>query len=96
MKAILRTFVTMKMKSKPYHTPMRINEAVSRVGERVLRRFEAMKKSNWSKSIFLVVQAQIGLDKVNPVYIPCIKELLSYPESVGMIGIAICPFDWKN
>lgn len=54
--------------------------------EEAKARFESQMKSVWSRSIFFVVLAKVGLDEVNPEYIPCIKELLSYPESVGMIG----------
>ena len=49
-------------------------------------KFKAQMKSAWSQSIFFVVLVKVGLDEINAEYIPCIKELLTYPESVGMIG----------
>ncbi len=43
----------------------------------------------WKKSLLIVVLAKIGLEKPNPEYLPFIKELLSFPESIGMLGIII-------
>lgn len=40
----------------------------------------------WKKSLVIFLLAKIGIDKPNPEYHPFIKELLSYPESIGMIG----------
>lgn len=59
------------------------------VAEEAKAKFEAQMKSKWSRSIFFVLLAKVGLDGINSEYIPCIQELLSYPESVGMIGKTI-------
>lgn len=40
----------------------------------------------WKESLMIVVLAKIGLEKPNPEYLPYIKELLSFPESIGMLG----------
>lgn len=43
-------------------------------------------KERWKGSLLIVVMAKMGLDVPNPDYLPFVKEMLSYPESVGMIG----------
>ena len=48
--------------------------------------FEKLLRMKWKKSLIVYVLAKIGLEKPNDEYIPFIKEILSYPESVGMIG----------
>jgi len=48
--------------------------------------FEKLFKMKWKKSLVIYLLAKIGLDKPNPEYMPFMKELLSYPESIGMIG----------
>jgi cysteine protease ATG4 len=50
------------------------------------REIEKLLKHKWRDSLIIFILAKIGLDKPNPQYIPFIKDLLSYPESVGMIG----------
>lgn len=47
---------------------------------------ENLMKLKWHSSLLIFVMAKTGLDKPNPEYIPFIKELLAYPESIGMIG----------
>lgn len=47
---------------------------------------EHLLNKKWHSSLVLFVMTKIGLDKPNPEYMPFIKELLSYPESIGMIG----------
>jgi cysteine protease ATG4 len=51
-----------------------------------VKEMEKLLSKKWNSSLMIVFLAKIGLDKPNPVYLPFIKELLSYPESVGMIG----------
>ncbi len=48
--------------------------------------FDKLLGLKWRKSLILYVLAKIGMEKPNCEYIPFIKEILSYPESVGMIG----------
>ena len=48
---------------------------------------EKLLRMKWKKSLVVYVLAKIGLEKPNDEYVPFIKEMLSYPESVGMIGI---------
>jgi Peptidase family C54 len=43
-------------------------------------------KERWKSPLLLVVMAKMGLDTPNHDYLPFVKEMLSYPESVGMIG----------
>lgn len=50
------------------------------------REIEKLMSHKWKDSLIVFMLAKIGLDKPNPEYIPFIKDLLSYPESVGMIG----------
>ena len=52
---------------------------------------DKLLRHKWKKSLVLFVLAKIGLERPNPEYIPFIKELLSYPESVGMIGKKLTP-----
>ena len=47
---------------------------------------EKLLSMKWHSSLVLFIMTKIGLDKPNPEYIPFIKELLAYPESIGMIG----------
>lgn len=47
---------------------------------------EKLFNLKWTKSLVIYLLAKIGIEKPNPEYHPFIKELLSYPESVGMIG----------
>ena len=54
------------------------------------REIERLLSHKWRDSLVVFILAKIGLDKPNPHYVPFIKELLSYPESVGMIGKSIC------
>lgn len=61
-------------------------ESEEEANEEARAKFQAQMKSAWSRSIFFVLLAKVGLDEINSEYTPCIKELLSYPESVGMIG----------
>lgn len=49
--------------------------------------FEKLFNMKWKKSLVIYLLAKIGLDKPNPEYMPFLQELLSYPESIGMIGI---------
>jgi len=51
-----------------------------------IQEMEKLLNRKWTSSLMIVTLAKIGLDKPNPAYLPFIKELLSYPESVGMIG----------
>jgi len=47
---------------------------------------EKLLKIKWKQSLLIIVLAKIGLDRPNPEYLPFIKELLSFPECVGMLG----------
>lgn len=47
---------------------------------------EKLLSMKWHSSLVLFVMTKIGLDKPNPEYLPFIKELLTYPESIGLIG----------
>jgi len=47
---------------------------------------ENLLKYKWDGSLVIFILAKTGLEKPNPEYNPFIKELLSYPESVGMIA----------
>lgn len=51
--------------------------------------FEKLFNMKWKKSLVIYLLAKIGLDKPNPEYMPFLQELLSYPESIGMIGTAL-------
>lgn len=47
---------------------------------------EKYLKIKWKQPLLIVVFAKIGLSKPNPEYLPFIKEILTFPESVGMLG----------
>lgn len=51
------------------------------------KEIESLLKHKWDGSLAIFILAKTGLDKPNPEYIPFIKDLLSYPESIGMIGM---------
>ncbi|XP_071043438.1 cysteine protease ATG4D [Parasteatoda tepidariorum] len=38
------------------------------------------------KSLILFVSVRLGNDKINPFYIPCLKNLLTYEQCIGIIG----------
>ncbi|KAL5215992.1 hypothetical protein ABZP36_007393 [Zizania latifolia] len=42
-------------------------------------------QSAWS-SILLLVPLVLGLDKINPRYIPLLKETFTFPQSLGILG----------
>eukprot|EP00198_Chlamydomonas_reinhardtii_P001713 XP_001691049.1 autophagy protein [Chlamydomonas reinhardtii] len=37
-------------------------------------------------SLLLLVPLTLGMDKINPVYIPQLQQVLSWPQSVGIVG----------
>ena len=47
---------------------------------------QKLLKIKWKQSLLIIVLAKIGLERPNPEYLPFIKELLSFPESIGMLG----------
>jgi len=47
---------------------------------------DKMLNKKWNNSVAITVLAKIGLDEPNPEYWPFMKDLLSYPEFMGMIG----------
>ena len=50
------------------------------------KEIENLLKHKWDGSLAIFILAKTGLDKPNPAYTPFMKDLLSYPESIGMIG----------
>lgn len=56
------------------------------VDTKAFNEMERLKKLKWKGPLMFVVLAKIGLEKPNPEYFPCIKKLLSFPESLGIIG----------
>lgn len=41
--------------------------------------------SNW-KSLFILLPLRLGIDSINEVYIPSLKEIFQIPQSLGIIG----------
>ncbi|WOL05394.1 cysteine protease ATG4B isoform X1 [Canna indica] len=42
-------------------------------------------QSNWAP-ILLLVPLVLGLDKINPTYIPLLRETFTFPQSLGILG----------
>jgi len=44
------------------------------------------RTDEWKNSVFLFVASKTGLDAHNPIYLPTIKELLKFRQSLGILG----------
>ena len=42
-------------------------------------------QSKW-RGLILIVPVRLGSERLNPIYIPCVKQLLSHNNSLGIIG----------
>uniref|UniRef100_A0A7S3PFP9 Cysteine protease n=2 Tax=Aplanochytrium stocchinoi TaxID=215587 RepID=A0A7S3PFP9_9STRA len=40
----------------------------------------------WSTALFLLIPVRLGLNYINPDYIPALLKILKFPQCVGMIG----------
>ncbi|GAA97415.1 uncharacterized protein L969DRAFT_74527 [Mixia osmundae IAM 14324] len=43
-------------------------------------------RTSWQRPVLILINARLGLDKVNPLYYESIKAALSFPQSVGISG----------
>jgi len=43
-------------------------------------------RDNWIKSLLLLVPCQLGLNRVNPIYLKSLSLYLQLPQSIGFIG----------
>jgi len=65
---------------------LNIDGLIESAEEDSLKELDELLNLKWKGPMIIVVLAKIGLDKPNPEYFPFIKELLEYPQSLGMIG----------
>lgn len=42
-------------------------------------------QTKW-RGLILIVPVRLGSERLNPIYIPCVKQLLSHNNSLGIIG----------
>jgi len=46
---------------------------------------EKENEGEW-KPLLILIPLRLGLDTLNPDYIPAVKEVFQYPQSLGIIG----------
>lgn len=49
-------------------------------------RTTASDRSEWYRSLIILIPLRLGTEKFNPVYEPCIQALLSLEQCIGIIG----------
>lgn len=66
---------------------LNVDPVIQELFEDDAAKVEHLLNRKWKESLVIVVLAKIGLEKPNPEYLPFIKELFSFPECIGMLGI---------
>ena len=46
---------------------------------------KSLSQTKW-KGLILIVAVRLGSDRLNPIYIPCVKQMLSHHNCLGIIG----------
>ena len=43
-------------------------------------------REQWSRAVLLLIPVRLGGEKLNPVYLSCVRAVLSHPLCVGIMG----------